>query len=74
MNVQRVFTSKLAYPYSNCINDTEMFNSTNSTSYRAHLADLFTTVNVTYYDQEFCFEMCYQDKLVETCSCSDLVS
>ena len=49
-----------------------MFNSSNSTSYRTYLGELFTSINVTYYDQEFCFEMCYQDKLVDTCSCSDL--
>jgi hypothetical protein len=28
---------------------------------------------VTYFDQDFCFTLCFQDKLIHKCNCTDLV-
>jgi hypothetical protein len=29
---------------------------------------------VTLYDQDFCFTICFQDKLIDKCNCSDIIT
>lgn len=65
--VRRVFTSKLKHPYSDCLSKLKPFSN-----YSAKLFSYFNELNVTYYDQEFCYYMCYQDQLADKCYCSDI--
>ena len=67
VGVNRVFTTKRGPPYSSCISD---FESTDA--YVNKLFDYFEELNVTYYDQEFCFKLCYQDQLLSKCNCLDI--
>ena len=70
VSVNREFTNKLGIPYSNCLND--LSNPPNN--YAETLFSYFDSLNITYYDQDFCFTMCFQDKLINTCNCSDIVT
>ena len=65
--VNRYFTNKLPTPYSDCL--TEL---TSKNTYGQKLFGYFSDLNVDYYDQNVCFTLCYQDKLIENCSCIDI--
>ena len=67
--MKREFTNKLGSPYSNCLTDLTPPNE-----YANELFGYFNELNVTYYDQTFCFKMCYQDKLIDSCSCCDIIT
>ena len=69
IGVKREFTNKLGSPYSNCLTDLTPPNE-----YANELFGYFNELNVTYYDQTFCFKMCYQDKLIDSCSCCDIIT
>ena len=47
---------------------------TPSNGYAKLLYDYFREVNVTYYNQNFCYTLCYQDKLINKCSCGDIIA
>jgi hypothetical protein len=66
--ISRTFISKRSEPYSNCISDLEPFSD-----YSARLFGYFNDLNATQYDQELCIKLCFQDKLIERCSCASLV-
>ena len=66
IGIQKQFTNKLPSPYSDCLMD---FNYDNN--YAQKIFSLFKELNVTNYDQKFCFTLCYQDKLINRCNCSD---
>ncbi len=51
-------------PYSNCIRDLTPFSD-----YSRRLFSYFTQLNLSNYDQDVCVSLCYQDKLVDNCSC-----
>ena len=70
ISVNREFKNKLGNPYSNCLND--LSNPPNS--YAESLFKHFNDLNVTYYDQDFCFKICFQDKLIDACYCSDIIT
>ena len=70
VGVKREFTNKLSKPYSNCLND--LYNPPNS--YAIILFNYFEQLNVSYYDQKLCFTMCYQDKMIDQCNCSDVIT
>ena len=59
----------MAHPYSNCLTDLIPSNG-----YAKLLYDYFREVNVTYYNQNFCYTLCYQDKLINKCSCGDIIA
>ena len=42
--------------------------------YAVTLLNYFNFLNVTYYDQNFCFTLCFQDKLIASCNCSDIIT
>ncbi len=65
--VTRTLSSKLAAPYSDCITDLTPFSD-----YSKTLFGYFADLNVTTYDQDLCVSLCYQDKLIDNCSCSSL--
>ena len=69
VGISRVFKNKLGTPYSDCIST---FKS--SDTYVNKLFGYFKELNVTYYDQEFCFTLCYQDKLLSKCGCLDITT
>jgi hypothetical protein len=69
ISVDREFNNKLDDPYSNCIDKLE-----SKIPYAKKLFGYFQYLNVTYYDQEFCFTLCYQDKLIDKCNCSDIIT
>ncbi len=69
IGVNRVITNKLDKPYSDCL---EALTSDNT--YAKKLFEYFSNLNVTYYDQEFCFTICYQDKLINECGCCDIIT
>ncbi len=70
VGIKRKFINKLSKPYSNCL--TDLTNPSNG--YAKLLYDYFNEVNVTYYDQDFCYTLCYQDKLIDACSCGDIIA
>ena len=70
VGVTRHFTRKLGKPYSNCLND--LLDPINA--YGVILFGYFKNLNVTNYDQKFCFTLCYQDKLIDKCGCCDIIT
>ena len=69
VRINRVLTNKLPKPYSNCI------NSLSTTSpYLEKLFGYFKKLNISYYDQNFCFTLCFQDKLLSDCGCLDITT
>ena len=68
VGIRRQLTNKLGTPYSNCLQDL----SSSPNTYAHILFSYFRDLNVTYYDQNFCFKICFQDKLIENCSCCDI--
>ena len=70
VGVNRRFISHLESPYSNCQKDLE--HSKNA--YLKKLFEYFISLGVNYYDQDFCFTLCYQDKLLTECGCIDIIS
>ncbi len=68
VGINRKFMKKLAKPYSTCI--TDLSNPPND--YAQVLFGFFKDLNVPYYDQNFCFRLCFQDKLINNCSCLDI--
>ena len=69
VGIDRQFTNKLSSPYSKCLSDLVPPNA-----YAVQLFSFFNQLNVTYYDQNFCYKLCYQDKLINNCSCCDIVT
>ena len=67
VGINREYTKKLSGSYSDCLDD---LNSENI--YSQKLFSYFNDLNVTFYDQNFCFTMCYQDQLIDACNCQDI--
>lgn len=67
ISVSRTFNLKLPHPYSNCIQELKPFNT-----YSTKLFGYITQLNVNNYTSEFCYKICYQDKLIHKCNCSDI--
>jgi hypothetical protein len=67
IGINRIRTEKLPSPYSSCIDDLETTNV-----YAKRLFGYFNDLNITYYDKDFCYSLCYQDKLIDFCNCSDI--
>ena len=65
--INRVFNYKLRSPYSNCLNSLESKNS-----YSQVLFGYFEEIYVSNYDQSLCLNFCYQDQLIDNCSCADI--
>jgi hypothetical protein len=57
----------MEYPYSNCIKDLSSFSSKNKTIF-----EFFKDLNIDYYDQEICASLCFQNKLIDSCGCSEI--
>ena len=70
IGVKRIIKNKLSKPYSNCLND--LNNPPNS--YARVLFDYFEQLKVSYYDQNLCYTLCYQDKMIDQCNCSDVLT
>lgn len=70
VSVNREFKNKLPSPYSDCLSDI----SKPPNDYAQTLFTYFKDLNVTYYDQDFCFTICFQDKLIDKCNCSDIIT
>jgi hypothetical protein len=53
-----------------CADDLNSFAKVNSYSFklRAH----FDQLNISVYEQQACFDLCYQDQLVDKCTCYDV--
>lgn len=63
ININRVLTQKLPYPYNDCminLNKIDAFDS-----------DLFRAINRSNraYRQKDCFDLCYQNEVIKQCSC-----
>ena len=69
VGINREFKNKLPSPFSNCLEDL-----TTSNAYGKILFKYFDYLNVSYYDQNFCNTMCYQDKLIDICGCCDIIT
>ncbi len=67
--VSRAWKTKQRSPYSDCIQDLKPFSS-----YSKTLFAYFAQFNITNYDQELCFDFCYQDKLIDKCGCCSLLT
>ena len=70
VGVSRHFRYQLSSPYSNCLDNLE--NSDNK--YAHKLFQYFQELNVGYYNQDFCFTLCFQDQLIDECNCSDIIT
>ncbi len=55
-----------------CVDDLISFAKINSYSQR--LRQYFDQLEITRYDQQVCIDMCYQDKLIESCGCCGLLT
>lgn len=69
VGIKRMFRTKLSKPYSNCIKVLKPFNS-----YSKILYGYFKDLNVSYYNQDFCYKLCFQDQLIKKCNCCDIVT
>ena len=67
--INRIFTSHLEKPYSNCLKNLES-GDPDLKRYFGYFQDL----GVDYYDQNFCFKICAQDQLLKKCDCMDLTT
>lgn len=67
VTISRTFKKKLSMPYSNCINELKPFSD-----YSRKIFAYFKQLKVNEYKQSFCYKLCYQDKLVAKCNCSDI--
>ncbi len=68
VSIKREFFNKLEEPYSDCLND--LHNPPNE--YAQTLFGYFENMNVTEYDFDLCSLLCFQDKLIKQCGCSDI--
>ena len=64
--VNRFFVKKRAYPYSECLIDSE---TASADSYDSELFKSYMKTNKTY-KQNICMEYCFRDFLVGTCNCT----
>ena len=62
VSVSRQFTTKLSFPFSNCLAD-----STHSIVLNNYMSDM----NITTYDQASCTRLCYQIVVQNNCNCYD---
>jgi hypothetical protein len=69
VGINRQFTNKLDKPYSDCLKHLTVLKDNH---YSSQLVSYFKQLNVTYYDQSFCYKLCYQDKLINNCGCADI--
>ena len=69
VGINRIFTNKKEAPYSDCQKDLTPQND-----YAQVLYGYFKDFNVTYYDQNLCFTLCFQDKLIDKCACLDITT
>ncbi len=67
VSISRTFISRQPAPYSDCIANLVPFSD-----YSRKIFNYFDQFEVEEYDQELCIKFCYQDKLIEKCSCADL--
>ena len=67
VGINRNFINKLNDPYSECL-----AKLTPRNSYAKILYGYFKALNVTNYDQNLCFTLCFQDKLAKKCNCYDI--
>ena len=65
--LRRKITKKMEYPYSNCIKDLTPFSPESEKIFK-----FFKHLNIDYYDQEICASLCFQDKLIDSCGCSEI--
>lgn len=64
--INQVNFNKQSYPYSNCIENVTSMDSYDSFLFKS-------TVNFTKkYRQKYCFQLCYQRYLQESCNCFDV--
>ena len=69
VGIDRNCINKLSQPYSNCLTGLIPQNQ-----YAQVLFGYFSDLNVTYYDQNLCFKLCFQDRLIDKCKCSDIIT
>jgi hypothetical protein len=69
IGVNKIITKKLGDVYSDCLVEKKAVNE-----YGKTLMNYFNELNVGNYDQNFCFTLCYQDKLINECGCCDIVT
>jgi hypothetical protein len=67
VGISREFTSKLNGSYSDCLDGLY-----SEKWYAQKLFTYFNDLGVTSYDQNFCYTMCFQDKLIDKCDCQDI--
>ena len=70
ISIDREKIDKLSHPYSNCLVDLK--NPPNN--YASILFDYMNRMDIYNYDQNFCFTICYQDKLINECKCQETVT
>lgn len=58
--VTRTLYKKLKKPYSNCVDSLKSFESVSS--YSKTLSSYMKQLNATEYNQEFCYDLCFQGK------------
>ena len=65
--VKRTFLNKKESPYSSCKSDLTSASSYNSPLYQA----IFSQLKQTAYRQKYCYQYCYQQKVINTINCYD---
>ena len=69
VGISREYSSKLNGSYSDCLDDLYSKNG-----YAQKLFNYFNDLDVQFYNQNFCYTMCFQDKLIDKCNCQDIRS
>jgi hypothetical protein len=56
--------TSIPHPFTKCISSLRPFSE-----YSKRIFGFFADLNVTEYDKQLCVALCYQDKMIENCSC-----
>ncbi len=67
IGIERVFYEKLSSPYSKCVENPNSPDSSTSALYKAILNELGEKT----YRQKYCFKLCYQLLVMNSCTCFD---
>ena len=60
IGMRRKSTKKLGYPYADCLKSFSL-----DSEYAKKIYEILKQFQVSYYDQNLCLSICYQDKLIE---------
>jgi hypothetical protein len=67
LKIRKVVTTRLSYPYGDCVQDIDSADGYESVYFRA----MFKVLKMTKYQKNVCLNLCQQDYTLKMCSCLD---